>query len=120
MPNEEFEAAVARMAPEALRQKSDAVDAAARSVELPSLTTIPTPDYRPGCVVRYWCPLGCGWWHDERPALEPTPPLILPAGFTSADIDRAITEQAAARGRAYAARVEQAIADHFGAAHPDR
>lgn len=99
----------------------DAVDAAARVVELPPLTTIPAPEYLPGCVIRYWCPLGCGWWHDELVGAEPpAPPLILPSGFTSADIDRALSEQAAARERAYVARVEQAIAGHFEAAHPGR
>ncbi|MTE20297.1 hypothetical protein F0L17_14500 [Streptomyces sp. TRM43335] len=123
MPADELdpiEAATARMSSD----ETDRLgwpDAAAQAVELPPLTTIPTPDYRPGCVIRYWCPLGCGWWHDEMVGAEPpAPPLILPAGFTSADIARAVSEQAAARERAYVARVEQAIAGHFEAAHPDR
>lgn len=119
---EEIAAAAARMPDEevadvwrALRE----INAAPPPAELPPLTTIPTPEYLPGCVIRYRCPLGCGWWHDERVGAEPSGPLILPAGFTSEDIDRALTEQAAARERAYVARVEQAVAGHFDAAHPD-
>ncbi|GAA2929982.1 hypothetical protein [Streptomyces enissocaesilis] len=86
----------------------------------PPVTTMPQPGFHPGGIVRYHCPFGCGWSHDENPSLEPTGPLLLPANFTSGNISDAITSMAEVRGKAYARRVEQAIADHFESAHPER
>ena len=95
---------------------------ARREAELtpPPATTMPQPGFMPGGVVRYHCPLDCGWSHDENPGLEPTGSLLLPANFTGDDVSEALTSMAEVRSKAYARRVEQAIADHFARAHPDR
>lgn len=91
---------------------------------LPPLSTIPAPEFphplRLGGVVRYRCPLDCGWHHDARPDDEPMGPLLLPAGFTTEDLSAAISSQAVVRSNNFRLRVEQAIAEHFDASHPDR
>lgn len=86
----------------------------------PPPTTIPTPEFPSFGVVRFNCPLGCGWRHDENPGLEPMGPLLLPADSTPDDLSAAISSQAAVRGNNFRLRVEQVIADHFTEAHPDR
>lgn len=86
----------------------------------PPPSTIPTPDFPSFGVVRFRCPLDCGWFHDEHPGLESMGPLLLPAGFTSDDLSAAISSQAEARGNNFRLRVEQSIADHFTEAHPGR
>lgn len=85
-----------------------------RAAEPPPATTIPTPQFLPGCVARYQCPRGCGWWHDE--STDPGPPtLLLPRD--PQELDAMLSLNAEARGLAYQARVEEAIARHYAAAH---
>lgn len=95
---------------------------AQREAELapPVVTALPMPDFVRGGIVRYRCLLDCGWFHDERPGLEMPGPLLLPADFTSEDLSAAMTSAAEVRGKAYAMRVEQAIAAHFAEVHPGR
>ena len=86
----------------------------------PPPTTIPTPDFPSFGVVRFRCPLDCGWHHDENPGLEPMGPLLLPADFTPDDLSAALSSQAEVRHNNFRLRVEQSIADHFAEAHPER
>lgn len=86
----------------------------------PPPTTIPQPDFPSFGVVRFQCHLDCGWHHEEQPGLEPMGPLLLPANFTSDDLSAAISSQAEVSANAFRLRVEQAISDHFDAAHPGR
>lgn len=78
-----------------------------------------SPPGRLGGIARYRCPLGCPWFHDEPTDPGPLGPLLLPAGFTPADVDAALTAQAAERGRAQHARVEAAITSHYTECHPE-
>ena len=71
-----------------------------------------------GGTIRYRCPLGCDWFHDEHPGAEPMLPVRLPT-----DPDRlgeALTAQATARHAAFQQRVETAITDHYEQQHPGR
>lgn len=89
----------------------------------PTATTIPQPDFPVplGGIVRFHCPLGCGWHHDEDPGAEPMESLLLlPANFTSDDVSAAISSQADVRVNNFRLRVELAISEHFDAAHPGR
>lgn len=115
-----IQAAAARLQPPSLDDITRARREAAQTP--PLVTTIPTPDFpKPfGGVVRFHCPLGCGWHHDEHPGLEPMGPLRLPADFTPDDLSAAITSQAEVRGNDFRLRVEQVIAVHFDEAHPGR
>lgn len=83
---------------------------------LPSL--IPEPDLLHGGVVRFRCPLGCGWRHDENPGLESCR-LILPVDFTAQDISDTISVNAEASGLALLDRVERAIVQHYSERHPN-
>ncbi|MER6334088.1 hypothetical protein ABT298_33240 [Streptomyces sp. NPDC001034] len=92
---------------------------------VPELTTMPMPDFpyrwpHPlGGTARFSCPLGCGWYHDERPDLDAAAqPLVVP--LDPDRIEDALTAQADARAEALCARVERAVADHFEQAHPGR
>ncbi|MBC9729240.1 hypothetical protein [Streptomyces sp. TRM68367] len=82
-------------------------DAAAR---LPEPTTIPMPDfpYMPGHplagMVRFSCPLGCGWHHDENPGRdEAAEPLVVP--LDPELWEAALVARAEARAEAFRARV---------------
>ncbi|MFK0222248.1 hypothetical protein ACIQWN_29160 [Streptomyces vinaceus] len=86
----------------------------------PVVTALPMPDFVRGGIVRYRCLLDCGWFHDENPSAERAGPLLLPVDFTTEDLSAAITSAAEVRSKAYAMRVEQAIAAHFEEAHPGR
>ncbi|MDR3081356.1 MAG: hypothetical protein LBV60_10610 [Streptomyces sp.] len=86
----------------------------------PPLTTMPMPAWRPDGIQRYYCPLGCGWKHDEDPGVEMLGPLLLPADFTGLDVSNAITAMAEVHSNNYRLRVEQAIAAHFANEHPGR
>ncbi|MEU7032745.1 hypothetical protein ABZ958_03540 [Streptomyces sp. NPDC046237] len=86
----------------------------------PVVTALPMPNFMRGGIARYRCLLDCGWFHDENPGLDMPGPLLLPADFTSEDLSTAISGAAEVRGKAFAMRVEQAIAAHFAEAHPGR
>jgi hypothetical protein len=92
----------------------------------PPPTTIPLPEspypfrHPLGGTMRFHCPLGCGWWHDENPGAELPGPILLPVDFTDGDLSAAFTSMAEVRGNNVRLRVEQAIADHFTQAHPGR
>ncbi|MFF3158489.1 hypothetical protein [Streptomyces sp. NPDC057910] len=86
----------------------------------PPLTTVPAPVHQRGGILRYHCPLACGWTHDENPGTELPGSLLLPADFTSADLSDALTSMAEVRHNNYRLRIEQAIADHFAERHPGR
>ncbi|WP_019061671.1 hypothetical protein [Streptomyces prunicolor] len=96
----------------------EAARRAAEAAPLPEPSIIPMPEFPAFGLVRYPCPLGCGWHHDERPGLEPFGPITLPAdpGALSA----ALTAHADARAEALRQRIENALSDHYEVAHPDR
>lgn len=82
---------------------------------LPEPTTIPEPEFpyqlsHPlGGTVRFSCPRGCGWHHDEHPDREKaTERLVLPLDLEQ--LDKALTAQAEAQAEAFRARIEGAIA----------
>ncbi|WP_159052330.1 hypothetical protein [Streptomyces longwoodensis] len=79
---------------------------------------VPMPDFPEFGLVRYACPLGCGWHHDEQPGAEAFGPILLPVG-DRADLDAALTAHAGERAEVYQARVEAAVAEHWAQAHPD-
>jgi len=114
----DIEAAVARLPKlsidDLLRARREAEQAPP-----PPPSTIPEPEFLPGCVSRFNCPLGCGWHHDEGTD-PPMGSLLLPADFTGDDLSAALTSQAAVRGNNFRLQVERAIADHFTEAHPGR
>jgi hypothetical protein len=86
----------------------------------PPVSAMPQPDFRPGGVARFHCPLDCGWHHDENTDPGPVGSLLLPANFTGEDLSAAITSAVEVRSNDFRLRVEQAISDHFDAAHPGR
>jgi hypothetical protein len=86
----------------------------------PPATTVPQPSFPPGGTTRFHCPLDCGWYHDENIDPGPVGSLLLPADFTGEDLSAAITSAAEVRSNNFRLRVEQAISDHFDAAHPGR
>ncbi|MFI1485809.1 hypothetical protein [Streptomyces sp. NPDC020747] len=102
-----------------LREVEDARRAAEQAPPPPP-STIPMPDFRPGCIARFRCPLECGWHHDESTDPGPMGPLLLPANFTADDLSAAMSSQAEVRGNNFRLRVELAISEHFDAAHPGR
>lgn len=122
--NHELLAWLPKATPHQLLADVEAARQAAAAAPLPEPSLIPMPDYpyrlghpRAG-TIRFRCPLGCGWFHDEHPGAEPMTRLSLPA-----DPDRlneALTAQANARQAAFVARVETAITDHYEQAHPGR
>ncbi|GAA2701269.1 hypothetical protein [Nonomuraea recticatena] len=89
---------------------------------LPPPSIIPAPVFPAGRqfrgTVRFPCPIGCGWFHDEHPGSETPGPLLLPVGFTSEDIEDALTARAAAEGETRRRRIEGAITAHYRSAHP--
>lgn len=99
---------------------------------------LPVPEFpyplgsaQSGCV-RWSCPQGCGWHHDEWPGREPGK-IVIPAGVETdgrtvaevlaacdpADLDRALTASAAAREEARYLRVRTALDEHARTAHSD-
>jgi hypothetical protein len=82
------------------------------------------PDYPYGFrhplsgTMRFSCPLGCGWYHDENPSHEPLGTFVVP--LDPAKLEEALTAQADARHEAFRVRVEAAITGHFEQAHPGR
>ncbi|NRQ31297.1 hypothetical protein HII36_05520 [Nonomuraea sp. NN258] len=92
----------------------------------PPPTVIPEPEfpYPPqhalGGVVRFRCPFGCPWYHDENPGAEAPGRFMLPADFTQEDVTSAISLEAEARRNALLVRVERAITVHLAVDHPDR
>lgn len=125
-PMEDVEAALAAMPREAreelVRQWWKA--ATAPPPPQPALSLFPPPQFPYGPrhpdagAVRWNCPLGCGWWHEENPGRELPGPLRLPAGLTSEDVSEAVSRQAQERSEALRQRVEDAITEHYGTAHP--
>ena len=117
----DFEAAVRRLPQPSIADLLRA-QREAEQAPPPPPTTIPTPDFpKPlGGVVRFRCPLDCGWFHDEHPGLEPMGPLLLPADFTGDDLSAALSSQAEVSSNNFRLRVEHAISEHFDAVHPDR
>lgn len=101
--------------------------AAAAAAPPPEPSIIPMPEFpgrRSGFVTRtvavYRCtaPGSCPWAFAVNTALESTEPLILPATYTSEDLDRALTERAEQRLTDLRTRIETEIRDHFTEAHP--
>ncbi|MGW1938942.1 hypothetical protein [Streptomyces goshikiensis] len=86
----------------------------------PVVTGLPMPDFARGGIVRFRCLFDCGWHHDENPGLERSGPLLLPGDFTTEDLSAAISSASEVRSKAFAMRVEQAIAAHLAEAHPER
>lgn len=111
----DLDAALARLPqPDLLRAQREAEQAP------PAVTSIPEPSLLSGGVARFHCPLDCGWHHDENTDPGPVGTLLLPAGFTGETLSDAITSAAEVRSNNFRLRVEQAISDHFQAAHPGR
>ncbi|MEU1815154.1 hypothetical protein ABZ543_08145 [Streptomyces roseifaciens] len=83
-------------------------------------SVVPTPEFTRNGTVRFPCPRGCGWFHDENPGLDAIADpyvLVLPTDTTSADISAAISRQASERAEAQQARVEAAVIEHDRKAH---
>lgn len=83
-------------------------------------SVIPMPEFLRGGTVRFSCPRGCGWAHDENPGLDAANEpyrLTLPPAATSQDISDAISRQATARSDALQERVAAAIVAHDEQAH---
>lgn len=79
----------------------DVLAARRRDVQEPlPVRTLPMPELLRGGVLRYRCPLGYPWWHDEDPGREEPSPLLLPAGYTSEDLAAALTSAAEVRNNA--------------------
>lgn len=122
-PMEEVEAALAAMARE-FREGLVRQWWKAATEPPPPQSLLPSPQFPYGLrhpnagAVRWNCPRGCGWWHEENPGRELPGPLRLPAGFTSEDVSEAITRQAQERSEALQRRVEDAITEHYTTAHP--
>lgn len=88
----------------------------------PEPSVIPQPEFpvRFGGIVRYRCPLGCAWHHDENPGRDAAVEslrLTLPANCTPDDLSAALDAHANERARTVRARIEQAITDHYETAH---
>ncbi|MFE3146546.1 hypothetical protein ACFXJ6_07770 [Streptomyces sp. NPDC059218] len=98
------------------------VEAARRADEAapwPEPSIIPMPSHPRRGTLRFSCPLGCGWHHDENPGrMAATERLAVP--FDLELVDEALTAQADARVQVLQARVEAAITDHVAEAHPGR
>ncbi|HLL36322.1 MAG TPA: hypothetical protein VK545_21125 [Streptomyces sp.] len=112
------QAALARIPSSELQEQLRAAREA--PAELPEPSIIPAPESLGWGRVRFPCPLGCGWGHEEDPGAEPMGPLLLPVDYTEADLNAAITAQAAASAEALRGRAEEAIRDHFTESHPGR
>jgi hypothetical protein len=81
---------------------------------------IPMPDHLPGGIVRFNCPRGCPWFHDENPGRDAATEryvLVVPANPTGADIADALTRTAEERAATQRARIERALAEHDHQAH---
>lgn len=126
-PDPDLDELLARLplkSPAEVWAEMEAACKAAEAAPPPEPSIIPMPDFPYGFrhplsgTMRFHCPLGCGWHHDENPSLEPVGPLILPAD--PAKLSEALTAQADARAEAFCRRVELAITGHYAAAHPDR
>lgn len=122
----EFAAAVAQLPQPSLDdllRARNAADAgpAASSGRVPS-PVLPYGLHHPlSGTVRWSCAHGCGWGHAEDLGADLTPMrLVLPAGFTGRDVSDALTARATARHEAMLRRVEDAFAEHYASAHPDR
>ncbi|MDX3069320.1 hypothetical protein PV518_45530 [Streptomyces sp. ND04-05B] len=97
----------------------EAARRAAAAAPLPEPSIIPMPEFPAFGLVRYPCPLGCGWHHDEHPGRDVAAErLVLPADVDR--LDEALTAHAYARAEALKARIEAAISGHFEQAHPGR
>lgn len=98
------------------------VEAARRADEAtpwPEPSIIPMPSHPRRGTLRFSCPLGCGWHHDEDPGRDAAMErLVVPLDPDL--VSEALTAQANARAKALQARVEAAITDHFAEAHPGR
>lgn len=114
----DFDALPRRSTADVMREIQDARRAAEQAPPPPP-STIPAPDFAPGGIVRFHCPLDCGWHHDENPGLKPMGPLLLAADFTTEDLSAAISSQAEVRGNNFRLRIERAIAVHFAETHPE-
>ncbi|MEV6565878.1 hypothetical protein [Streptomyces kronopolitis] len=116
MTEDELEAALAKVS-DAPMQLDGALRAQreAKPAPLPEPSVIPLPDFRAGGVVRFHCPRGCGWYHDENPgrdAATAVSRIVLPAVPTSADVTAAISALSNARAQAQQKRIETAFTQH--------
>lgn len=85
---------------------------------------LPRPDTGPGIFgyggeVRWHCRHGCGWFHAERPDLEPIGHVVIPVGGGPDDVSAAITRQATARHQALQERVLTAVTEHYEQEHQE-
>jgi hypothetical protein len=116
---DDFTAALHRIGEDPRHDTYAALQRAARQAP-PEPSIIPLPEFAPGCAVRFPCPLGCSWAHEEHPAIEPLGPIRLPLHFTGRDLSAALTDHADRTARIMRRRVEQAIEAHYETAHPGR
>ncbi|MFE6018674.1 hypothetical protein ACFQ6O_18640 [Streptomyces sp. NPDC056441] len=122
---DEILARLPKKAPHEMFAELEAARRAAEAAPWPEPSIIPMPSYpyslsHPRCgTLRFSCPLGCGWHHDEDPGRDAaTERLVVP--LDPALVSEALTAQANARAQAFKTRVEAAITDHFAEAHPGR
>ncbi|MDV9197029.1 hypothetical protein [Streptomyces sp. Wh19] len=113
---------LARVRQKTARDLFAEMEAAGRADEAapwPEPSVIPMPSYPRRGTLRFSCPLGCGWHHDEDPGREAaTERLVVPLDPDL--VSEALTAEANARAQAFKTRVEAAITDHFAEAYPGR
>jgi hypothetical protein len=84
-------------------------------------TTIPMPEHLAGGIVRFPCPRGCPWFHDENPGRDAATEryvLVVPsANPTPEEVADAISRKAADRAAAVRERIERAVAAHDHEVH---
>lgn len=116
----------ARQAPRGRTAATDGTEATARTAVPPPGGRSPTEASRTGAgpstalVIRYPCPLGCGWYHQEEPGLDAYGPFIVAAPNDPQAVSAALTAHANERAEVYRQRVEKALVDHYETSHPGR
>ncbi|MEU2264906.1 hypothetical protein ABZ568_00330 [Streptomyces olindensis] len=119
----ELEAVMARLprrTPAEVFAEIEAGRRAAANAPWPEPSIIPMPEFPAFGVIRYPCPLGCDWYHQEAPGLDAFGPFVVAAPGGPHAVSAALTASANERAEVYRQRVERALVDHYEAAHPGR
>ncbi|MYR61125.1 hypothetical protein GTY54_34510 [Streptomyces sp. SID625] len=101
------------------------LEAARRAAEArtPERTIIPEPELPPlwphpgSGIVRFPCPLGCGWAHEEDAYALDVEPISVPLHSSPAEISRIFAERSERGSRALQRRIGSAVREHFVQAH---
>ncbi|MER7477471.1 hypothetical protein ABTX60_07410 [Streptomyces sp. NPDC126510] len=119
----ELEAVMARLprrTPAEVFAEIEAARRAERNAPWPEPSIVPTSEFPAFGVIRYPCPLGCGWHHQEEPGVDAYGPIVVAAPYDSQAVSAALTASANERGELFRERVEAALVDHYETAHPGR